>query len=103
MDNSNELIANKVMELLMHDNSTNYSFKEIKEGYNYSTILDKCFKDKEQAEMCGTSGHNMAMQFMNGVTKYIVPFLENVSFNGVRSAPLIMRAINFHLKHKVKI
>ena len=66
--------------------------------YNKAELLAKYVEGVSEVtaialELCGTSGEELATDFMEG-KDVIDKFLENVSFNGERSNPLILRAIN---------
>ena len=71
-------------------------------SYNSSDLAKK-FVDGTSEEvmialqLCGIAGEELALDFMNGSSSAVVPFLDNVSYNGESSIPLILRAINLRL------
>lgn len=98
-------LINKLVELMLSNNSLSYDFEEIKSKYHYEKVVelvDNNLLDAEiwclSSELCGTSGHKMATNFMKNLENESY-FLQNVSFNSEISNPLIMRAIQIRMQH----
>ena len=89
-----EIVKNKLVEYISTSN-----------GLDYTPDMVGCDPSRQDEikhialALCGTANYNLADNFMMGTSSHarIEAFFENVSYNGVNSNPIIVKAIQLHL------
>jgi len=88
-------VKDELLKYLTSDNSLSYSPSMVNCDPSKHDEIRKIAQ-----HLCGIAGEDMAISFIRGSKKYEDSFLTNVSFNGVDSIPIIIRAIQLHLQNK---